>query len=703
MTTVGFIGYGLAGIGFLLLTLLLGVSWRGRRVGIRLIAATAATCAWAICLAAEARTEHTPLLLVYFVELLRDAAWLLLLTELARASAPRLLLTGTHVLWIGLLVVGLAAPLMPALGIQLRQPALLLSRAGLFMALCGLVLLEQIYRNASQAGRGSLRYLVIGVGGMFAYDLFLYSQAELMEAISASAWNARGVVVALMAPIMALAVRRNPQWSLDIFVSRQVAFYTTTFVAAGVYLVAMALAGYVIRDLGGSWGSVGQILFFVGAAIVLIFLMASADLRRQLAVFINKHFYSNKYDYRLEWLRFIQTLSSTAEGDTRRTAIRSVAQIFDSAGGVLFVHDERARRFVPVSAWPHPLENIAGIAAIADGSELIQFIRRRSWIIDLREYARTPDVYENIELPEWLRTNPNLRIVSPLLELDRLFGLFVLYDPPPPFELTYEDRDLLKTVGRHVATQLAQHDADRRLAESRQFEAYNRLTAFMMHDLKNSVAQLQLLVTNAERHKHNPEFIDDAIETIDNTVDRMTRLIEQLRQSTTGHIVQTVRLDDLVRNTVDRCSLRSPVPRFEAQDHAIYVKADPQRLSAVVEHVIRNAQDAAPGGEVSVELASADGVATLAVTDNGKGMDPEFVRERLFRPFDSTKGSKGMGIGAYQTREYVQMLGGHVEVQSSPGRGTRFSITLAVDPDGHAPDSVESRHGSPLSTDVTEL
>jgi len=572
----------------------------------------------------------------------------------------------------------------------------------LILALCALVLLEQIYRNSTQAGRDSLRYLVAGGGGMFAYDLFLYSQAELIEGISASAWGARGIVVALAAPLIALATRRNPQWSLNIFVSRQVVFYTTTFVAAGAYLLSMALAGYVIRDLGGTWGAVGQILFFVGAVVVLVFLMASATLRRKLAVFINKHFYSNKYDYRIEWLRFIQTLSSVSEGDTRQTAIRSVAQILDSPGGILFIHDERARQFIPVGSWPLPLDSTVGMMPIADGSELVQFVRKRQWIIDLEEYRRTPDIYENIELPVWLKQNPSLRIISPLLELDHLFGFFMLYNPPPPFELTYEDRDLLKTVGRHVATQLAQHDADRRLAESRQFEAYNRLTAFMMHDLKNSVAQLQLIVANAQRHKHNPEFIDDSIETIDNTVDRMTRLIDQLRQSAASQVLLCIRFDDLVRNTVDRCSMRTPVPWLEASDAAIYVKADPQRLSAVIEHVIRNAQDAAPAGTVAVTLSSFADTAVLVITDTGKGMDAAFVRERLFRPFDSTKGSKGMGIGAYQAREYVQMLGGQVEVQSSPGLGTSFSITLPVEqpPSGASAMHVESAEAQQVSIDA---
>lgn len=681
MNMLGTASYGAAALSFALLTALLVTSWQGRRVGARVIAACAVTALWALVLAVESRGGKVPFLLVYLAEIGRDAVWLLVLTELAAAAAPRILIVTTHVLWLGLIIAGFAAPMLVHVGVQLGASAMLVSRAGLALALVGLVLLEQVYRNSSQTARLTLRYFVIGVGAMLAYDLFLYSQAELLLGISADAWNARGIVNMLAVPLIAVAARRNPQWSLDVFVSRQVVFYTTTFVAVGVYLVVMALGGYVVRDLGGSWGKVGQILFFAGAVVVLGFVIASSGLRRETAVFISKHFYRNKYDYRVEWLRFIKTLSSGDEEDIRRTSVNAVAQIFASPGGILFVLDPQARQFIPAAAWPIVLDSVAGIAPIGVHSEMVRFIKQREWIIDLQEYRRMPDVYQNIELPEWIRQNPALRIISPILQLDRLQGFFVLYDPPPPFDLTYEDRDLLKTVGRHVATQLAQQDADRRLAESRQFEAYNRLTAFMMHDLKNSVAQLQLIVANAERHKRNPEFIDDAIGTIANAVDRMTRLIEQLRDSAAGAASQTVvRLDELVANAVSRCSLREPVPKLErGAAEPIFVKADPERLSAVVEHVIRNAQDAAPNGSVTVQLGTAGESAALIITDTGLGMDPEFIRERLFRPFDSTKGSKGMGIGAYQTREYVQMVGGYVEVQSSPGRGTSFSITLPLE------------------------
>jgi len=674
----GVLSYAAAALSFLVLALLLLTSWRGRR-GAQLLGAAVVTSAWAAVLAIQDGVGTVPFIVLYLTEVLRDCVWLLLLTALLGARAPRFITLGVRVLCCVLLLVPLALPLLRQISGAPLDAVVVLSRAGLVASLVALVLLEQIFRNASPAARRALKYFVVGAGVLFAYDLFLFSQTELLRALSVDAWNARGLVCALAVPLIAVAARGNAEWSLQIFVSRQVVFYTTAFTATGVYLVLMGLGGYYVREVGGSWGRVGQICFFAGAAVVLVTLLSSTTLRRHAQVFINKHFYRNKYDYRIEWLRFIATLSSTEENDVRRTALHAMAQIFASPGGVLFLPDEGERRFVPYAAWPMRVDTLPGVGALTAGEDLPEFLARTQWIIDTREYRRAPDVYGNIALPQWLLANEHLRIVSPLLQLDRLAGFVVLYDPPPPFELTYEDRDLLKTVGRHVATHIAQFDADRKLAESRQFEAYNRLTAFMMHDLKNSVAQLKLIVANAERHKRNPEFVDDAIGTIANAVERMTRLIEQLRG--TSNVARLVQLDlaELARKAVDQCSTRLPRPTLETSDATVPVRADPDRLTAVIEHVIRNAQDATDEhGTIAVRLRCEGAQAVLSVADSGAGMEPEFVRDRLFRPFDSTKGAKGMGIGAYQAREYVRLLGGDVEVQSSPGHGTTFSISLPV-------------------------
>jgi putative PEP-CTERM system histidine kinase len=286
-----------------------------------------------------------------------------------------------------------------------------------------------------------------------------------------------------------------------------------------------------------------------------------------------------------------------------------------------------------------------------------------------------------VTLPGWLRADSRWRIVAPIFKVDVLIGVFVLFDPPPPFELSFEDRDLLHTMGQHVATMLAQHEADRRVTELSQFETYNRLTAFVMHDLKNCAAQLTLVVGNAKKHRHNPEFIDDAIETVANTSERVTRLIEQLsRREIPTAPAPPVRLAEIASVAVDRCLARRPQPTFsKGQDCERLVSADRETLVTAIEHVVRNAQDATrENGSVRIAIEDDASSVRLTVADDGAGMDADFIQHQLFRPFHSTKGSKGMGIGAYQAREFALSVGGDVEVQSRPGEGTRFSFIFPV-------------------------
>jgi putative PEP-CTERM system histidine kinase len=671
------ISFGAAAAAFLLLTLLLATSWRGQKQGLRVICACLVTSLWALLLTLHANGLVQSDWLVFLSERIRDGAWLLVLSGIVAPVLARGWIYATFAVWAALSSAGLGYAWMgyPQWG-DWTAP-LVLSRAGLAISVIALLLLEQIYRNADDFGRQAARPLILGVGGLFAYDLILYSQAEILGAISADTWKVRGLTNALMVPLIALAARAQPLWSLDIFVSRQFVLYTGSLAAIGGYLVMLALGAYYVRLLGGSWSGVAELLLLVLGAGLLITLMMSERLRRRAAVFLSKHFYRNKYDYRLEWLRFIETLAGTDSGDVRRVGIQAIAQIFASPGAILFMRDKDETSYAPVVSWPEELLKQVPLNDVSAGAELVRILRQRQWIVDLEEVRADPASREQMALPQGLIEANALRIITPLLHGDSLVGFVVLCAPPAPFELTYEDRDLLHTVGRHVATHLAQHEAERDLSEARQFEAYNKLTAFIMHDLKNSVAQLKLIVANAQRHKHNPEFIDDVIDTTANTVERMTRLIEQLREASTTSS-KPVELPIVIAAALKRCAARKPTPVVEGEIPNVAILADEERLTTIFEHVIRNAQDATEDGTIRVSFDTSPETVTVAIADDGRGMDSRFVRERLFRPFDSTKGSKGMGIGAYQVREYVRMLGGQVEVQSSPGMGTTFSIRLPV-------------------------
>jgi putative PEP-CTERM system histidine kinase len=719
--SIGLLSYGLAAAGFLVLTLLLAISWEGRAQGVRLIVACFVTALWAALLAAASQFVVLSSPLVLLAEFLRYGAWFVVLTGLTHsAGIARGLSKFVHVAWVGAIALLLAMPLLANLGLRVPDAVGLLSQAGLVLSLLGLILLEQVYRNSREGGRFALKFFVIALGVMFAYDLFVYSQAQLVKGVDAATWAARGLVMVLMVPLIAIAARRNPQWSLNVFVSRHVVFYTTSFMAIGAYLLLMAFGGYVIRLYGGTWGRAVQLVFFAGAGVLLVSLMASGSVRRRLRVFLSKHFYRNKYDYRVEWLRFIQTLSQPEEGvDTRDNTVRAMAQIIASPGGVLFLRDDESGEYKAAASWPaEDFIDARKVAPLASTEDLVTFLQRFQWVVDLREMNQTPDAYQNMSLPPFVQDGVRYRLIVPLVHGDALMGFALLASPPEPFKPNYEDRDLLKTVGRHVAVHLAQYEADRRLSESRQFEAYHRLTAFVMHDLKNLAAQLALIVSNAEKHRRNPDFVDDSIATIANSTARMQRLIEQLQRREVQSLKRHVTLEEIARQAAERCRGRAPKPVYravsasESSDLPIgtlpgaeqtWIEADPERLTMIVEHVIRNAQDATPAtGSVTVEVGFEGGpaeggaagdpadtstlqvpAAVLSVTDTGSGMTREFIQERLFKPFDTTKGSKGMGIGAYQVREYVQSLGGRIEVRSEVGKGTRMAlkIPLALPPE----------------------
>lgn len=687
MVNLESLSYGIAAAAFLILTLLLLTSWRGRLQGGLLVAASAVTALWAGVTALFQIGVSAVALPAALLEVLRGLVWNLFLLNLLSVAEPgwRGLLRGTLARWsIGLTLLGLllaalaAAPLLLAepLGKTLGIDTRLLGH--LVMAVAGLVLVEQLFRNARLQDRWAIKYLCLGVGGLFAYDFFMFSDALLFKRLDVNLWQARGLINTLVVPLIAVSAARNPQWSLDVFVSRRMVFHSAAILAAGVYLLLMAAGGMYVRLYGGNWGHAAQAVFLFGALLVLVIILFSGQAQARLRVFLNKHFFNYKYDYREEWLRFIGTLSEEESGrPLRERAIQAVAKIMDSPGGALWWRREPAR-YEFVAHW-NMSEAAAAPYEPADGP-LVRFLAGREWVIDLNEYDDKPEAYADLTVPGWLRALERGWLVVPLMHHEDLLGFMVLAQPLAPRQCNWEDNDLLKTAGRQAASHLAQLEAAEALANARQFEAFNRLSAFLIHDMKNVAAQLSLLVNNAGRHRHKPEFVDDAFKTIDNAAVKMNRLLTQLRSGTVTHgRVSQISLEHLLEEVVALHGQRRPVPTLVRRVTGLSLTVERDHLADVLGHIIQNAQEATPPeGSVEVVLQEADGMAVIEVVDSGCGMDDDFIRDRLFRPFDSTKGRSGMGIGAYEAREFVRGLGGRLDVYSVPGRGTRFRFELPL-------------------------
>ena len=685
MSDIGTISYSIGSGVFLVLSLVLMTGQRGRPHKVALMLASLVSSVW-MAVTAYAASHASWLVFSYLLEPLRDLALMAFLVRVLSAAysepaqAARYRLRTLSVLAsYSLLLVMMVVYRIVSGGAMATPAGIDFLLAGfLAMAIVGLVLVEQLIRNARSESRRSVKYLCMGLGALFVYDFYLYSHALLFKGVDPALWNARGFINALVVPVIGIAAVRDPRWSLDIFISRRVVFHTAALMGAGIYLLAMGAGGYVIHEYGGTWGTIAQVIFLFGAILMLSILLFSAQLRASLRVLINKHFFHYKFEYREEWLRFIHTLTSAEPTEQlRERTIKAIADIYQCPGGLLWQFRD-GHRYELVANWQMPTPGFATF--LSADSSLAQYLGEEEWVINCDEYQHDPGVYNGMVLPDWFSGIENAWLITPLVFHDRLLGMVVLARPPVAHSMNYEDYDLLRIIGRQSAAHLAQLDSALALSQARQFEACNRLSSYVMHDLKNLIAQLSLVVSNAARHKNNPQFMEDAIQTVENSVNKMNRLLTNLRsgRDPEQHVAQ-LDLCEVLDDVVNTMSAGSPRPSMDCQASGLHVLGDRERLAAVIGHVVRNAQDATPDeGMVIVRLFKQNDQAVIEVQDNGEGMDETFMRDGLFKPFTTTKGKSGTGIGAYETRDFIRGLGGEVEVISRVAEGTTFRMSIPI-------------------------
>ncbi len=613
-------------------------------------------------------------------EQLRYGCWyafLLLLLQLGRkangvaSGLPRMAPVAVALLWFGLLGLGFLVWGVTLLGDASRW-VLLSSMAAPVLAM---LLLEQVFRNLTPDARWNLKPLCLGLAATFLFDLYLYSQAVLFNRLDGDALSIRGLVHTLVLPLLLLSMTRRTDWISGIHLSPKAAFHSATLLMAGLYLLFISGVGYYVRHFGGDWGRALELALMFVALLVLVVLLLSGAMRAKLRVFLSKHFFRYRFDYREEWLKFTHTLSAQhAPPEMGQQVIRGLADMLESPAGGLWMRVNGEAAFSQTARWNLPATRDKEAA----DSPLCQFMRGSGWVLNLEEYRAYPTRYGTLALPNWLQNLTQAWLVVPLMVAQELMGFVVLAQARTRMDVNWEVNDLLKTAGQQAASFLAQMQATEALLEVRKFDAFNRMSAFVVHDLKNIVTQLSLMMKNAQRLSHNPEFQQDMLMTVDNALDRMRQLMAQLREGATPPgtafgvhleaIAQRMAVQAIGHGRVLELELLAPLV---TRGHA-------QRLERIIGHVVQNAFDATPAtGRVWLRLERASGQARVVVGDTGQGMSQEFIRDRLFKPFQSTK-QAGMGIGAYESFYYVQELGGHMEVQSELGQGTTVEIRLPL-------------------------
>lgn len=613
---------------------------------------------------------------VLSLEVVRNLALQLMLLALLRSRLDWRQWRDDPLLWLVALLSLLVLLPSWALGLAASGSRMLVFGSLLGQVLLALFLIEQNFRLLPPQERRAFLPLMLAVGVVLVFDFVIYAEGLLLLQLNPSFWGARGFVWCLAVPGLLLTTRRLPSLGVRVFVSRQVVYHSTLLLVAGAYLLLMAGAGYYIRYFGGDWGRLLQAVFLAAALLLLAAIFFSEPFRRKVKVFIFKHFYANRYDYRVEWLKLNAILHKRqADEGVYAMALRAMTTVANAPCGQLFSRqgDSLVVRASLGDGCQQPL-------AAAELRALLQFCERECWIVDVAELMAHPSRYRNLSFDGAACLARGIALWVPIYDAGRVIGMFALgrYSEAPA--INFEDRDLFNTVASQLATYLKLEEVNEALSEARQFDAFNRMSAFLLHDLKNIVAQLNLIVVNARRHKHNPEFIDDSLDTLSNAVARMQRIMQQLKKSENqpGQPLGRVSLARLASAAVAAQQQLQPQPLLQLeQDSELW--ADGERLQVVIANLIQNAQEATPADrQVRVRVAREGDEALLEICDEGSGMSAQFVRERLFKPFDTTKGNAGMGIGAYEARQLVLAMGGQFEVDSREGEGTRITLRLPV-------------------------
>lgn len=680
---IGAVSYSISSLTFVLLTILLFASWKRGWVGAWLIVASVLTAVWSVSVAYGYISANNNQLLSNILEVARGTGWLLFLAGVLsktwdageNRNVGRFVFPVIIVLCVfNLSVVCVDGTTDINLAENIGLDLAILGR--LIVAVIGILLIENLYRNTKREHRWGIKYVCLGIGGIFAYEFFMYSDGLLFQSVNPELVEARGIVNAVIAPLIAVSAARNPDWSLDVAVSRRVIFHSATLIGAGIYLLLMAAAGFYLREFGGEWGPAVQVVFLFAAVILLVLTLFSGSFRAWVKVNINKYFFTYRYDYREEWLRLIRTISSVGSGrDLTERVVKGLADIVESPEGAIWVYRE-PDQFELLSSWN---------SRVVEGSQTAdpQFatlLEDHQWVVNLDEYRDTPEMYDGLSMPEWVQDSRDefrAWLVVPLFHHDQLLGILMLGRPRVPRNLNWEDYDLLKTVGQQCASYLAEQESARALADAKQFDEFNKRFAFVLHDIKNLVSQLSLMVKNAEKHKNNPAFQEDMLQTVSESVEKMNNLLVRLHEGGRQAAASaTLDLSAFLGQIVENNTKAGGRLRFDRDVKGIVVVTDEERLGSVMAHVIDNALDALDDdGQVEIRLGTSGHEAVIEVEDNGCGMSQEFIRDELFKPFRTSKGA-GYGIGAFESREYVRENGGRMDVQSKLGEGTIVTIRL---------------------------
>ncbi|MEJ2200509.1 MAG: PEP-CTERM system histidine kinase PrsK [Desulfuromonadaceae bacterium] len=531
--------------------------------------------------------------------------------------------------------------------------------------------LERTLMALPRPDRWRVKFEVIGIGVLLAVLVVYYSQALLYRSLDMNLMPVRSISLVLAVALMVVSRQRRSE-IVRIQVSREIAYRSVVILAVGCYLIGLGLFGTGMRYLGQAGNRVFILLLAMVCGLAVVAALLSERVRRRIRVVLHKHFYQHKYDYRQEWQAFTDKLAAAQNRvELERGSIEFYVETYALRGAALYLRDQDTGRFRCSATFEMDQEQLPDLPS----HPLIEQMRQSDWIVSLEEEETT--IRGTFPLP-------GAFFLVPLRFDQGLEGFVVLgqriYEAE---ELTYEDYDLMKILAHQAISVLLSRKLYAQLVVANEMAAIGRVSTFVIHDLKNLVSGLSMVVDNARDYIDDPDFRQDMFETLENTTHNMKSLIARLQNVKQKPQLQLAEhnLLDLVKAGVALSGGAGTIVEGEI----VTVLADGAEIQKVLLNLIHNAHEATSGdAPVRVQIGRED-MAFVRVIDQGCGMSDEFIRNRLFKPFETTK-KKGLGIGLYQCRQVIEDHGGRIEVQSAENEGTTFTFWLPLAGECRSPE-----------------
>lgn len=590
-------------------------------------------------------------------------------------SPPWLAITGIATLFPVIVVLLPMDTLFYAPDLQIEK-MLFLGNAGywfymgvMIYCIIALMNLEATFSATSGSDRWRIKFEVIGISSILAVLILYFSQGLLYRSINMNLIPIRSGVF-IIASILIAYSKIFRATIVRVSVSRYILYRSLTLLTVGLYLLILGLIGEGMRyfDIPFSRDLTIFVAFATGIAMLLI--LFSEQLRRKVKVFINKHFYRHKHEYRNEWLKFTGRLSScNAISEVYEAILTTYKETFGLKSASLYLFDKERKRYIRAANHDMPGDAIE----LQASQELISYFVERGRVFNPSDGEYIPASEEAL-----FARKISARLMVPLVGNGELKGFVVLGEQLIPEELIYEDYDLMKTLAKQATLAILNFKLLEELAETREITAVAKISSFVIHDLKNLTSNLSLLLDNAENYIRDPEFQTDMLETIKNSLIKMKNLIQKLKTipEKSALNIEFADINILTEEVVEEIIKTRQSTNIIYHGSSVMSMVDVEEIKKVILNLILNALDAIDEkGTAEVETGIYGENVYIRIKDNGCGMTEEFINNHLFKPFSTTK-KKGLGIGLYQCKQIVDAHSGKIDVMSEDGKGSAFTVYL---------------------------